>query len=111
METTINTEIVTSVKKYGQTFNERDIVKIYTILHLVNKADLNDIGSLNASFNEVFSKVIPIETLDTFLIKGTDFVKEINKVLKRDKTLEKQRNKHTADVQAQEQRKKDLGLL
>ena len=110
METAINTEKITSVKKYGQTFNERDIVKLYSVLHIINKSDDN-ITSDFSQFNEVFSKVVPIETLETFLTKGTDLVKEINKVLKRDKTLEKQRNKHTADVQAQEQRKKDLGLL
>lgn len=110
MENIINTDQVTSVKCYGQTFNERDIVKLYSVLHIISKSEDNILSDFN-KFNEIFSKVVPIETLDTFLTKGTDLVKEINKVLKRDKTLLKQANKHTANVEAQVQRKKDLGLL
>lgn len=104
METTLAQQNTASVKYGGQTFNERDIVKLYTILNLIHKADTT--GTLCVRFNNVFSKVIPVETLDTFLIRGTELVKEQKKALKRDITLEKQRQKNIDEMNKNLDRKR-----
>ncbi len=94
-----------SVKVYGQTFSERDIVKVMSVLHALKVEN----------FPVEFSEVIPEETLSVYIKTGTEVSKKLKKLEKqqerearRDAEREQERKRIAKEI---EESRKALGLL
>jgi len=95
----------TSVKVFGQTFSERDIVKVMSVLHALKVEN----------FPLEFIDIIPQETLEVYIKTGTQATKELSKLEKAKARLEKKQAEQDAEreriAKEIEQSRKALGLL